>query len=189
MIRDWKKEIAVAWYVQNETAKLDNNKLWDYFLPKVGATEQELAEADAVLGYPLNPQYREFLTYANGWRCFLQRIDLFGTDELRDARAMQEAYSALEDIDPESFAKSDVVISDLLPIGLSNEQSDMFVMLKPGSPNAGTIIWLAGYEIERFPTFGDFFLAMVDYNRLRFERLRSDHPVEVSKNSADGSGG
>lgn len=173
MIRDWKKEIAVAWYVQNETAKLDKHKLWDYFLPKVAATGQELAKADAVLGYPLDSRYREFLSYANGWRCFLQRVDLFGADELRGAGAMKEAYRALEDIDPDSFAKSDVLKSDLLPIGYSNKQSDMFVMLRPESSNAGTIIWLAGYEIERYRTFDDFFLAIVDYNRLRFESVRN----------------
>ena len=166
MISDWKKEIAIAWHVQDETAKLDKHQLWEYFLPKVAASEQELAETESVLGYAIDPRYREFLSYANGWRCFLQRVDLFGTAELRGGRAMRDACSALENIDSEVLAKSTLVRSDLLPIGFSGEQGDLFVLLKPSSTKPGTIAWFAGYEIERYPIFDGFFLAMVDYNRL-----------------------
>jgi hypothetical protein len=173
MISDWKKDIAIAWCVQNETAKLDKDNLWEYYLPKLAATEKALAETEAVLGYNLDPRYREFLSYANGWRCFLQRIDLFGTTELRGGCPMPEACLALDEIDSELLAKSKLVWSDLLPIGFSSEQSDVFALLKPSSANPGTIVWFAGYEIERFPRFDDFFSAMVDYNRLRFERLRN----------------
>ena len=174
MINDWKKEIAIAWHVQNETAKLDKNKLWDYYLPKVAATEQELVETETVLGFALDPRYREFLSFANGWQRVFQDVDLFGTAELRGGRAMGEVFSALEDIDSEVLAKSKLIRSDLLPIGYSSEQSDMFVMLRSNSVNAGTIVWFAGYEIERFARFDDFFLAMVDYNRLSYEGFRND---------------
>src|SRR2546421_11937729 len=115
MIRDWKTEIAIAWKVQEETAKLDRNKLWEYFLPKVGATQEELARVEATIGFALDSRYREFLSYANGWRCFLQRVDLFGTAELQGGRAMREACAALEEIDSEILAKSGLVRSDLLP--------------------------------------------------------------------------
>lgn len=181
MISDWKKEIAIAWHVQNETAKLDKSNLWEYFLPKVAASEQELAETEAVLGFAIDPRYREFLCCANGWRCFLQRVDLFGTAELRGGRAMRDACSALENIDSEVLAKSTLVRSDLLPIGFSSEQSDLFVMLKPSSMNPGTIVWFAGYEIERYPVFDDFFLAIVDYNRLRLERFRNEESMQQRK--------
>jgi len=174
MIRDWKTEIAIAWKVQEETAKLDKSKLWEYFLPKVGATQEELAGVEAALGFTLDSRYREFLSYANGWRCFLQRVDLFGTSELRDKHLMQTVFSMLEEIDTEMLRVRGVARSDLLPIGFSSHQSDIFVLLKSNSPKAGTVIWLAGYEVERFLTFDDFFLAMVDYNRLRFKKLQGD---------------
>src|SRR5438045_3201184 len=119
MISDWKKEIAVAWYVQNETAKLDKNGLWEYFLPKVAATEQELAESERALGFALDPRYREFLSYANGWQCFFQRVDLFGTAELLGGGATHAACSALEDVDLEVLRNRKLPRSDLLPIGFS----------------------------------------------------------------------
>lgn len=173
MISDWRKEIAIAWYVQNETAKLDKKRLWNYLLPKVAATEQDLAATEGVLGFALDPRYRAFLSYANGWRCFYQDVDIFGTAELRGGYPMRDACSILDEIDSEVFAKSKLVRSDLFPIGFSGKQSDVFVLLKPGRANSGAIVWLAGYEIERFPQFDEFFLAMVDYNRIRFEGFRT----------------
>jgi hypothetical protein len=172
MISDWKNEIAVAWYVQNECSKLDTVKLWQYYLPRVAATEQELAQAEKTLEQSLDPRYRDFLGYANGWPGLLNDIDLFGTAELCGPM-MQRAQLILDSIDDEVWTTSSVERSDLVPIGLSREQHDLFVMLKPGSTAEGLTIWLAGYEIQRFPTFDEFFLAMVDYNRLRYEELRN----------------
>ena len=121
MITDWKKEIAIAWYVQEKTAECDINKLWDYYLPKVAATEQELIEAEAALGFALDPRYREFLSYANGWRCFLQRIDLFGTNELRGSDSMREAWIALDEVDSSSLGKRGLICSVSTPVVGSTE--------------------------------------------------------------------
>lgn len=172
MIGDWKKEIAVAWYVQNESAKLDTQGLWRYSLPKVAASEQDLAQAEEILGHSLDARYRDFLSYANGWPGLLQDIDLFGTAELCGP-PMQRAQDILEAIDPAVWSESAIAVTDLLPLGLSSGHNDLFVVIKPHSEKAGVVIWFAGYEIERFASFDEFFLAMVDYNRLRYERLRN----------------
>ncbi|MCX5653816.1 MAG: SMI1/KNR4 family protein [Planctomycetota bacterium] len=175
MITDWKKEIAVAWYVQNETAKLDIQGLWDYHLPRVAATERELTAVEAVIGHSLDPRYREFLSYANGWECFYQRVDLFGTRELCGGRLMNAAYMMLDEIEPQAFREGPLAKSELFPIAVSSVDIDMFVITRPGGAHRpGVVIWLAGQEIDRFPTFDEFFLAMVDYNRLRYERLRRE---------------
>jgi hypothetical protein len=173
MITDWKKEISVAWYVQNETAKLDVHELWEYHLPRVAATERALLEAEAVIGHSLDPRYREFLSFANGWECFYHDVTLFGTQELIGGKMMDVANLVLEEIVTECFRERPLTKSQLLPIAVSSTDKDMFVITRPGgSYLSGTVIWLAGYEIDRFSTFDEFFVAMVDYNRLRYERFR-----------------
>ena len=184
MIADWKKEIAVAWYVQNEIDKLDTQKIWRYYLPKVAATEQDLVEAETALGHPLDARYREFLKFANGWRCFFQYVDIFGTEELIGGTMMHRAHILFNEIVP-ALSTSGVAMSDLLPIAVSSNDKDLFVIVKPGGPQPGTIVWFAGYEIERFPTFDDYFLAMVDYNRLRYEKFqKGEIPIHKGNHSS-----
>lgn len=175
MVTDWKKEIAVAWYVQEQTAMLDQDNCWEYFPPRVGATEADLVLAEATIGHRLDEHYREFLRFANGWQCFYQRVNLFGTEELCGGAQMATACLLLEAIEPEILDKSNFKKSELLPIAASSTDRDLFVIARPESAVAGTVVWLAGYEIEQFPTFDEFFLAIVDYNRIRYERFRSQH--------------
>jgi hypothetical protein len=37
----------------------------------------------------------------------------------------------------------------------------------------GTVVWFAGAEVDRYPTFDDFFLAMIEYNVREIEHLSS----------------
>jgi hypothetical protein len=172
MIADWKKEIAIAMYVQNEIEKLDTQGIWEYFLPRVAATEEELARLEAVLGRPLDPCYRRFLVFADGWRCFHQNVDLFGTEELSGSPKMAAARLMLEHIATESLSGSGLMGANLFPIAASSTDLDLFVIVPVDGAGHGPVIWLAGYEVQRFPNFDEFFLAMVDYNRLRLEKFR-----------------
>jgi hypothetical protein len=171
-ILDWQQEIAAAWHVLKETSKFDAQMLWSYAPPRGAATQQELVHAEEFLGHPLDPRYCEFLGYANGWPGLMLDIDLFGTAELC-GEAMHRASEIIDSIDDSVMTTSAIDRSDILPIGLSVAQHDLFAVLKPSSGNAGVVIWFAGYEIERFATFDDFFLATIDYNRRRYEQLRN----------------
>lgn len=51
-------------------------------MPNPGATEEQLSEAEARLGRPLDPQYRELLSVANGWEHFANSCSLLGTDDI-----------------------------------------------------------------------------------------------------------
>lgn len=46
-------------------------------------------------------------------------------------------------------------------------------MTRRSNPSPGMVIWFAGSEIERFPSFREYFLAMVDYNQRVVQRLES----------------
>jgi hypothetical protein len=167
---DWKSEIVKAVIVRQRLEELDGGGLFEYPLPEVAASEDEVSATEAALGFALDEQYRRFLRFANGWRCLLQAVDLFGTRQLVGPSLMDVARAQLDSIDDADFEHEvGCRVADVLPIGASGVQSDMFLLGLPGSPIDGQVVWLAGTAVDRFSGFDDFFLAMVDYNRRQIE--------------------
>jgi hypothetical protein len=171
---DWPKEIAILTYVKDEIFKIDSDNLWRHHLPKVAVSSEQLHAAASAIGHPLDPSYTAFLRHANGWPAFYQNVDLFGTNELLGGELMDRAMSALSAMAHEAFSSAGVRQDELLPIAVSSSDLDLFVMMRPGTQAPGTIIWFAGMEVERFPNFDEFFLAMADYNRLDYQNLQRD---------------
>jgi hypothetical protein len=167
---DWKREIVIAHYVRQKMAEADKEHLWDHHFPEVSATESAVSEAERVLGFSLDPSYREFLKHADGWRAFYQAVDLFGTSDLIGGARHERAKAlldSLEDTRPEcGFSRA-----ELMPIAVSESDIDVFAISKPDSSRPGTVLWFAGGLIEKFPGFDEWFLSMVDYNRLDYRRL------------------
>ncbi len=172
MINDWNQEIAVAWLVKQAIMEVDKDKIWTYHLPEVAATDEQIKEAEEQLGHELDHRYREFLRHANGWRGFVQTIDLFGTNDLIKSPRKETAEFTFSCLGNDILNKSGVKRTELLPIGATSQHADLFVMTRPFARSPGTVIWFAGEEVERFKTFDDYFLAMVDYNRLDLQRLK-----------------
>ncbi len=48
----------------------------------------------------------------------------------------------------------------------------LFVMTRKSAPQPGVVVWFDGAEVDRFPSFDEFFLAMMDYNREEIQALR-----------------
>jgi hypothetical protein len=120
---------------------------------------------------PLDPRYRQFLGYADGWRGFPQNTDLFGTAQLLGATPMQMARQALVELDDDDFVvQTGFRAGDLLPIGVNRAQSDLWLLARPGTLRAGQVLWYWGSDFEVYPDFDEFYLAMVDYNRLGLQR-------------------
>lgn len=63
---------------------------------------------------------------------------------------------------------------NLLPVATGTHNVDTFVLIKHGNPNAGTAVWLSGDEIDRFPSFHEFYLSMLDSNRLEVKTLKEE---------------
>ncbi|WP_405132935.1 SMI1/KNR4 family protein [Nocardia sp. NBC_01388] len=91
--------------------------------PAAGATEQQLRDAENRLGFRLDPQYREFLSIANGWDRYDFFSDLLGTGDLGIGPRWDEAVESLhwfvDDIGPETarnLAIPDDYASSYLPI-------------------------------------------------------------------------
>jgi hypothetical protein len=162
---------------------------WKARIFDLARIKQELAESDAegcgsgtcqrgtarsgrgAAGEPLDPAYRAFLRHAGGWRAFFQTVDLLGPDELGGGRRHDLAREMLETIDDAAGTNHRL---ELLPIGFSEVGRHVFGIGRAGSSIPGTVAWLSGEEVDRWPSFDEFLLAMMDYNRADAEDLRRD---------------
>lgn len=172
MIQDWKQEIAVAWLVRQEMMELDKLKKWPYHLPELAATDVQITKAEQHLGHSIDPRYKAFLKCANGWPAFYQAVDLFGTDDLIGGLRNENAEFVFSFLDDITLKKSKVKREELLPIAATKLDRDLFVITRPTSKSPGNVIWFAGDEIDRFTTFDEFYLAMVEYNRIAVKRFK-----------------
>ena len=174
MIDDWAAEIVKGVLIQQRIEEVDSEGLWERHLPAVAASEDELAATERSLGHAIDPRYRSFLRYANGWRCFYQHVDLFGTPNLLGAPPMGDAVTMLDAVDDDDFvAALGMNRSDVMPIAASDSQPDMFLIGQPWSQAPGTVFWYTGQLIDRFPGFDDFFLGMLDNNRAELRDLEA----------------
>jgi hypothetical protein len=171
---DWKQRIVELVLVKQKLAELDTKGLWQYRLPAVAATEAKLRAVEAHLGEALDPGYRAFLLHADGWPAFYQSVDLFGSDDLVSSDRYLHAAEMLNFVESAALAASGLRSEELLPIAVSPVDLDLFVMTKQSAPRPGVVVWLAGSEVDRFESFDDYFLAMVDYSRLEVRHLRSE---------------
>lgn len=183
MIQDFRVAIAQAWQVKQEMMGLDERKIWPYHLPELAATDQDISAVEACLGHRLDPRYRAFLLCANGWKAIYQTVDLFGTPDLVGGSRKQCAEMNLGLLPQGVLRGSGTSRSQLLPIAVTQHDRDLFAITRPQAAMPGVVIWFAGEEIDRFPTFDDFFLAMIEYNRVavrRFRDGRSDASAQSS---------
>ena len=164
-MNDWRKEIGVAHLVKQRVAQFDRDALWPFHLPEVAASEKQLEDADRSYAGKLDAQYRDFLRFANGWQGFFQSVDVFGTQDLLGGSRLQRAHELLDSLEPLEAACG-VKRQECQPIAVSRDGIDVFCIANEISADAGAVVWFAGQVVQRFRDFDDFFLAMVDYNRL-----------------------
>ena len=167
---DWVKEIAIAVLVKRKVADADVEHVWDHAFPGVAATEQEIGDIEARLGFSLDAEHRAFLLHANGWDWFFQSVDVFGTSDLLEGSRCQRAEELLKSLESLSdlcgFSRD-----ELLPIAVSRFNTDVFAISTSRSQSPGTVLWFAGQVIDTFPSFSEWFLSLVDYNRSEYQAL------------------
>ena len=171
--RTWPERIAVMALVKQKLHDVDVKKRWEYRLPAIKATEEQLVAVEARLGEALDPSYRAFLAHAGGWPAFLQTIDLFGHADLLGGSRTERGAKLLLQLDEDVLRASGFRREQLLPIAATLEDVDVFVMTRRSAPKPGMVIWFAREEIDRFPSFDEYFLAMIDYNRSEIDAIVS----------------
>lgn len=171
-MRDWRPEIVHLVQIKQAIDDADTAGLWEYHLPKVRVGDKELDEVERHLGIHLDPDYRTFLSYANGWPFFFQSVDLFGTDDLLGSPTFEYANEMLGAVEPIVYEQAGLERGAVLPIAATTVDLDLFVMPVVDGQQVPPVVWIAGGEIDRFPTFDDYVLAMIEYNVRELTTLR-----------------
>jgi len=164
MARDWRPEIVRMVQIKQAISETDAEGIWEFHLPRVAATSEAHAAVEIALGLRLDPEYREFLGYADGWPSFFQSVDLFGVEDLCGGPRMDIARQMLTAVEPAVLEQAGLRDVRLLPIAATTVDLDLFVMPVVDGGQEPPVVWLAGYEVDRFETFEDFALAMIEYN-------------------------
>jgi len=194
---NWQAKIDDMIAVKRAIVAVDTEKLWPLHLPVAGASEEKIRQTEAALKRSLDPGYRDFLGYADGWDGFRMSIDLFGTDDLiggGQRRAL--ALELLGYLDDEGCLgngdcpwdcewtgdtcggvfpaeRSLVLLPNLLPIAVSPE-TDVVVALMVKTP-APIYRFAHGSFRDRYPTFEAFFDDALKTNRWLYESEAQQH--------------
>ena len=163
---DWKLEISKLVYVKQVISELDTQNLWPHHPPRVAASNQDITKLEEKLGRKLPKAYADFLRFANGWLGFYQHTDLFGTEDFYNQDLMTYTKEIFEQTSTDSNEKQ-----NLIAIAATRKDIDLFCL----ELSSGAVIWFAGAEVERFESFNEFYLAMVDYNREEIEDLKREN--------------
>lgn len=124
--------------VKQAIAEADAKHGWQYQLPKVAATGEALRE--------------------------VEEIDLFGVEDLTGSSAMVAARQLTEALEPVALEEAGLLWAQLVPIGASGLDRDLFLMQIVEGVQVPPVVWFSGGEIDRYQTFRDFVLAMIEYN-------------------------
>ena len=172
----WPNYIGWGAMINQARMEADWKGLWDYAIPHLHATEETVARTEAQLGFRLPESYRGFLLASNGWPCFYQDMTAFSTSDLLGGDLHEAGQIPLElEECVEAMAADGVVAADHFPVAASLTQTDVALMGKPGTPAEGTVSWVRGEVIERYDDFLDYYLSMMELNKLEITRLRKDY--------------
>lgn len=171
MARDWRPEIVRMVQVKQALSEADLQGLWEFHLPRVAATAEDLKRVETALGVRLDSEYREFMTYADGWPAIFQSVDLFGTEDLIGGPRMMLAKQAVASLEASALGQSGLSGAQLLPIAATGVDLDIFLSPVVDGLQQPAVIWFAGSEVDRFATFRDFILAMLEYNTRELKML------------------
>jgi hypothetical protein len=171
---DWRLEIASTGAAKQELSNVDKQKIFSFTIPKLAATQKAVLEAQNRLGFEFDDDYAEFLCFGNGWDSFaLSDGDLFGTGDYPTSRRYLEAVSIMNLIaEGGVFKDTDIKIGDAFPFCACEHSSDLYLMKKRHVTGQPRVFWFAGYLVDTFPSFLEFFRSMRAYDHKNVEYLQ-----------------
>lgn len=145
-------------------------------MPNPKASEKTVARAKTRLGFRLPESYRGFLLAADGWSCFFQDMMIFSTSdplggELHKAGQIQLELEECVKV----TAAGGVIAADHFTVVASRESIEITLMEKPGTPAEGTVSWVRGEVMQRYDDFLDYYLSMMELNKLDIVDLGRDY--------------
>ena len=161
--------IGYLYIVREKIRAEDKDKLWEYSLPRVKATNEAVSSWEEQNGLVLPEAYKEFLLAANGWPIVFQDKDLFSLEELslskdnRYVQCLNDCVDNIHDVGDKAC---------LLPIGGTKYSYDLYlIVLDRSTEHYGQVLWVAGEEVERHSDFNAFFESLIAYNKYNYRLL------------------
>ena len=168
---DWRTQLAIAYKVREAIHQVDRQGLWPFRLPRVAAPGERVLEVEEELGFALDEQHRQFLGHADGWECFYQAATLFGCPDLVSPAWQDRTRALADEVNLAVQQEAGVSMDATYVIAASEQDVDVFLIGRPDTARQGEVFWVAGQLIDTYPSFDEFFLAMVDYNRHVYQKL------------------
>ena len=172
----WPDYIGWGGMINQARMEADWKGLWDYAIPHLHATEETVARAEAQLGFRLPESYRGFLLASNGWPYFFQDMTIFSTSDLLGGDLHKAGQTQLElEECVEAMAAGGVIAADHFTVVASRESIEIALLGRPGTPAEGTVSWVRGEVMQRYDDFLDYYLSMMELNKLDTADLRRDY--------------
>jgi SMI1/KNR4 family protein SUKH-1 len=169
---DWPALIGTMIIVKQQIDEADRQHLAEYTVPRVKASQDEILAFERAVGERLPNDYRNFLLHANGWPAFFFLVNLFGLPELQGEGDAETGAALLRSYDEEGvLADLGLTVDDVIVVGAGAGSRDLFLLIREGRPGAGQVSWLDGEEIDRYQDFPEFFASLIEYHRLRLQKL------------------
>jgi hypothetical protein len=161
----WPDLIAAMGQLREQVNQVDPD--FEFTIPHLAATSEQIAAAEQRLGHPLDDQHKEFLSYGNGWPEFYMGSTLLGTEELGQGmtwaqinEGLDAFYSSLED--PNAVPPR----NQIYPISFDPGSATAFAIWKDGPITDGghPVLWLPYPDTEPYDNFFEFFrMAYQEY--------------------------
>lgn len=133
----WPDLIGLFILLKQEIAEWEPSGSYTYHVSHAGASPAELVALEEQVGSRLDPEYREFLGFANGWPDFSLSVQLMGTGDFTGPlKAMADEYLSVM----LPYQGEDLKDAPLLPTAVAARDKDVFVVGRPGSPLAGQVV-------------------------------------------------
>ena len=171
---DWKVLLGQLILAKQLIHQYDPDKVEEYTLPREKASEADIAAFEARVGERISPQYRDFLLHANGWPKVYFNVGLFGIPEFNGEGDWHTASELLDIYHSEgTLADSDLDIAGVMPIAAGQGMRHLIVIVRPGWPDEGTVVWFDGGEVFRADSFVEFFEALIATDEAEAEAFAS----------------
>lgn len=167
---EWQEIVQRASVLNAEIAEADVNDIWSYGQARPGASDADIVRLEQRLQCSLGLDYRNLLSTTDGWRGFYHDVDLLACSENPDGGRARRAWEIADAAVSGSGGVIDIARRAYIPIGVSEFDIDAFFL----DLNEWSVRWIAGVEVENFPSVRDFFEGMVMHNRATLEELRAD---------------
>lgn len=141
--------------------------------PHLGASAEQVAEAETRLGTTLDPQHRALLLIANGWPDLLLEGRLLSTEELGQGPVWAAASERLDLLYRESATAELPPRDELMPIFVSDYQPDVFAIWTRGpQTNEGhPVLWTAFELVDRWANVHEWWLALTAIAKRHLEQM------------------